>query len=166
MLEKINLERRQMMKRRWYRRSVLQRQGGCVMCKRGCAGNGQCWVQSIAQKLGWERRLVAGQQVQGRCVRREGWGILLHVPITLPVSELWQQRCWCRREHKKGQGFLLLWRWGTGDNGITEWESLKSISGSGMTDPCHRAWALKNSDLCKLLGISVAAAMVVSPCSP
>jgi len=67
---------------------------------------------------------------------------------------------------KKGQEFQLLWRWRTGDNRITKLEGLKSISRSGMTDPCHMARALNNSDLCKLLGILIATIAVVSLCSP
>ena len=60
----------------------------------------------------------------------------------------------------------MLWMWGTGDNGITKLEGLKSISRSSMTDPCHIARALNDSDLCKLLGMLVAAVVVVSLRSP
>ena len=57
------------------------------MCKRGNAGDGQCWVQSTAaQKLEGEREPVAGESAGQMCEhegRRGGCGIQLHIPIIL-----------------------------------------------------------------------------------
>lgn len=111
----------------------------CNVCS-----NRQCWLQRRAQEFGVkEARRASTWQMREQEVRRGGWEIQLHIFIVMRLA--WS---FCCKDAKVQENRRSARRWGAGDNGIIKLEGLKSISRSGMTDPCHMAGALNNSDLC------------------